>query len=558
DEFEVFKPLLSDRNYTPIVRRKPGGKEQKLVYGPGGTVATEDTTPAERSTFTLTDDELLTLARWACTIERHYGGPMDMEWAKDGLTGELFIVQARPETIHSQTDDATLRTYRLTQSGERLVTGAAIGDAIASGVVCRIDSPTEIAQFQDGAVLVTTTTDPDWAPIMKKASAIVTDHGGRTSHAAIVSRELGLPAVIGAGDATELLTEGATVTVSCAEGETGYVYGGAIPFITKDIALSDVPETHTKVMLNAANPAAAYRWWRLPSDGVGLTRLEFIISNSIKVHPLALLRPDAITDEKTREEIDALTMGYDDKTAFFVDRLTEGVARIAAAHYPHPVIVRMSDFKTNEYAKLLGGAAFEPKEENPMLGWRGASRYYHPDYREGFSLECAAMRRVRNDLGLKNIKLMIPFCRTPEEADKVLAEMAANGLERGAEKLEILVMAEIPSNVFLADEFADRFDGFSIGSNDLTQLVLGVDRDSADLQDLFDERNDAVKAAIKALIIAAAAKKTPVGICGQGPSDYPDFAAFLVENGIQSISVSPESFITVKNAIAAAERDTAR
>ncbi|WP_375204255.1 phosphoenolpyruvate synthase [Hyphococcus sp.] len=556
DEYEIYKPLLSDEKLTPILRKKCGAKEQKMIYADSGDrpVALTDTSTQERKAFVLSESEILTLARWAVKIEDHYGQPMDMEWAKDGETGELFIVQARPETVQARKAAGALKTYRLKQSGTRLLEGAAIGDAIACGKVCRIESADRIADFEEGSVLVTQTTDPDWAPIMKKAAAIVTDHGGRTSHAAIVSRELGLPAIVGAANATSLLHDGQDVTVSCAEGETGYVYDGLLDFDSADLDLTAMPETRTQIMLNMANPSTAYRWWRLPSDGVGLARIEFIISDIIKIHPLALARFDSLDDEAARREIETLTSAYEDKAEYFVDLLSRGVARIAAAHYPKPVIVRLSDFKTNEYASLIGGKMFEPQEDNPMIGWRGASRYYHENYRDGFALECRAMRRAREALGLSNIKLMIPFCRTLEEADQVLEEMARNGLKRGEKDLEIYVMAEIPSNVILANAFADRFDGFSIGSNDLTQLTLGIDRDSAMLQPLFDERNAAVTTLISELIKKAAETETPVGICGQAPSDYPEFAAFLVEKGISSISVNPDSFLKVKEAVAAAEK----
>jgi pyruvate,water dikinase len=400
-------------------------------------------------------------------------------------------------------------------------------------------------------------TDPDWAPIMKRAAAIVTDHGGRTSHAAIVSRELGLPAIVGAGNATELLSDGQEVTISCAEGQTGYVYDGLLDFEAQDLDLSATPATHTQIMLNMANPSTAYRWWRLPSDGVGLARIEFIISDIIKVHPLAFTRLNELKDTDARRQIEALASGYKNKEDYFVDLLSRGVSRIAAAHYPNPVIVRLSDFKTNEYASLIGGKAFEPQEDNPMLGWRGASRYYHENYRDGFALECKAMREARDNIGLTNIKLMVPFCRTLGEADKVIKEMKKNGLSRGVNGLEIYIMAEIPSNIILAEQFADRFDGFSIGSNDLTQLTLGVDRDSAVLQPLFDERNDAVTSLIAALIDTARIKDIPVGICGQAPSDYPEFSAFLVEQGINSISINPDSFLKVKEIVAATEKRAA-
>jgi len=555
DEYHVFKPLLEDPQLRPIVSKHLGGKDQKMVYG-GGKSETKlvDTKQDERARFVLTDDEILQLARWAAAIEAHYGQAMDMEWAKDGETDELFIVQARPETVQSQKEADTLKSYRLNETSEKLTGGLAIGDSISSGKVLRLESPGEIDRFEDGAVLVTGMTDPDWVPIMKKASAIVTDHGGRTSHAAIVSREMGLTAIVGTGDATSVLEDGQDVTVSCAEGDEGVVYAGVLDFETREVALDDVPETRTEVMVNLANPAAAYRWWRLPTDGVGLARMEFIINNLIRIHPMALVRYDELEDKQAKKQIDALTRAYDDKTEYFIDTLARGIARIASAHHPNPVVVRMSDFKTNEYAELIGGAAFEPKEENPMLGWRGASRYYDEDYREGFALECRALRRAREEIGLSNVVLMIPFCRTPEEADRVLEALAAEGLMRGKAGLSVYMMAEIPSNVFLAERFAKRFDGFSIGSNDLTQLVLGVDRDSERLRRLFDERDDAVKIAIAELLAKANQAGVHSGICGQAPSDHPEFAQFLVRHGIGSISVSPDSFLQVKQQIAEAER----
>lgn len=553
DEFQVFKPLLDRPEFKPIIEKKVGAKSQKMVYGNKAATELVETAPEERRRLVIDDDEVLTLARWATIIERHYGLPMDMEWAKDGETNELFIVQARPETVQSRREAGQLRSYSLKKKGKVLVSGVAIGDAIATGPVIRLDNPDEIERFETGAILVTGMTDPDWVPIMKKAAAIVTDHGGRTSHAAIVSRELGLSAIVGTGDATKTLENGQAVTVSCAEGDEGRVYEGALEFEVTDIDLSEIPETRTKAMVNLANPASAFRWWRLPSDGVGLARMEFVISNHIKVHPMALVRFDEVEDEDVRKQIEELTRGFETKTDFFVDTLARGIARIAAAHHPNPVIVRMSDFKTNEYADLLGGEAFEPKEENPMLGWRGASRYYHPDYREGFALECLAIRRAREEIGLDNIVMMIPFCRTPQEADRVLEEMAKHGLMRGKAGLEVYVMAELPSNVLLADKFAARFDGFSIGSNDLTQLTLGIDRDSDRLSSLFDERNEAVTKTIAELLAAAKRTGTHTGICGQAPSDHPEFARFLVEHGIDSISVTPDSFLRVKQQIAMAE-----
>ena len=557
DEYQVFKPLLGSPSSNPILEKTLGGKAQKMIYSRGGdaTSMLKETSKKERSTFVLSDAEVLQLARWACAIEAHYGQPMDMEWAKDGGTNQLFIVQARPETVQSRREAGTLKTYRLKKKGRRLVTGLAVGDSISTGKVCRLDSPAQIAQFEDGAVLVTKITDPDWVPIMKKAAAIVTDHGGRTSHAAIVSRELGLTAIVGAGDATSVLSNGMQVTVSCAEGDDGHVYDGILDFEVRAIDLDEIPKTHTKVMVNLGNPSAAFRWWRLPSDGVGLARMEFIISNLIKIHPMALVNYQHLKDKQARSRITELTRAYEDKTQYFVETLARGMARIAAAHYPKPVIVRMSDFKTNEYAELIGGAAFEPKEENPMLGWRGASRYYSEDYRAGFALECQAVRLARDAIGLDNIIIMIPFCRTLGEADKVLSELAANGLVRGQHGLEIYMMAEIPSNVLLAKQFGERFDGFSIGSNDLTQLLLGVDRDSGRLNALFDERDEAVTTAIAQLLATARKIGRHTGICGQAPSDHPEFARFLVEHGIDSISVSPDSFLAVKQVVSKAEQD---
>lgn len=555
DEYMVFKPLLKDENLQPIIEKSIGRKEKKLIYGNSDKhpTRTEKTSAKERNTPVLDDEAILALARWAVTIENHYQRPMDIEWAKDGESGELFIVQARPETVQSGKEAGALKTYTLKRKGKRLVSGFSIGDAIATGKVCKLDSAAEIDKFEDNAVLVTGMTDPDWVPIMKRAAAIVTDHGGRTSHAAIISRELGLPAIVGAGDATKVLKNNLEITVSCAEGDEGFVYEGTLEFETHEVNLDDIPKTRTQVMLNLANPAAALRWWRLPSDGVGLARMEFIINNIIKIHPLALLHPEQVKDKQARKQIETLTAAWKDKTRYFVDTLARGIARIAASQHPKPVIVRMSDFKTNEYAQLIGGSAFEPDEANPMLGWRGASRYYSDEYREGFALECQAIRKAREEIGLDNVIVMIPFCRTPEEADKVLEVMADNGLKRGERGLQVYVMAEIPANVILADEFAQRFDGFSIGSNDLTQLTLGVDRDSDRLADLFDERHEAVKRTIASLIETAHHHKRKVGLCGQAPSDYPEYAEFLVEAGIDSISVNPDSFVNVKDHIAKTE-----
>jgi pyruvate, water dikinase len=556
DEYEVFKPLLRDEALSPIVEKKLGAKAQKMIYTRSPERATRNvpTSLAERAAFVLGDREILTLARWACDIERHYGMPMDMEWAKDGATGELFIVQARPETVQSRREAVAFRTYRIGRKGRALVSGLSVGDAVAAGRVCLVRSAREIDRFVDGAILVTETTDPDWVPIMKRAAAIVTDHGGRTSHAAIVSRELGLPAVVGAGNATSVLHEEQEVTVSCAEGDEGFVYEGTAEFESRDVLVDQIPATRTKVMLNLANPAAAFRWWRLPTDGVGLARMEFVVGNHIKIHPMALVRYDSLKDETAKRMIDELTRGYPDKAEFFVDILARGLAKIAAAHFPHPVIVRMSDFKTNEYARLIGGAEFEPKEENPMLGFRGASRYYSPRYRDGFALECRAIRLLRTEMGFTNVVVMIPFCRSTAEADLVLEVMAANGLRRGEGGLQVYVMCEIPSNVILARSFAERFDGFSIGSNDLTQLVLGVDRDSEELAHLFSEQDDAVKWMIRTVIAEAHRAGAKVGLCGQAPSNHPEFAEFLVECGIDSISVTPDSFIAVKRHVADAER----
>ena len=558
DEYEVFKPLLADKALVPIVEKRLGAKDRKMIYGTEeNPTHNVPTSRAEREAFVLNDQEILTLARWAVAIEKHYGCPMDMEWAKDGETGEMFIVQARPETVQSHRDAGAFKAYQINKKGKVLLTGLGIGQAIATGKVCVIDNARDIDRFVDGAILVTTTTDPDWVPIMKRASAIVTDHGGRTSHAAIVSRELGVPAIVGTGNATRVLHDEQEVTVSCAEGEEGYVYAGKADFEIKTLDVSNLPATSTKIMLNLANPAAAFRWWRIPADGVGLARMEFVVSNHIRVHPMALVRFDSLKDEAAKREIAELTAAYTDKTEYFVDRLARGLSRIAATFYPRPVIVRMSDFKTNEYAGLLGGAEFEPKEENPMIGFRGASRYYSAAYREGFALECKAIERLRNTMGFRNVIVMIPFCRSVREADQVLEVMAANGLKRGTDGLEVYVMCEIPSNVILAKEFAKRFDGFSIGSNDLTQLTLGVDRDSGELAGLFDEQDEAVEWMISNVITAAHIAGAKVGLCGQAPSDHPEFAGFLVSCGIDSISVSPDSFIAVKRAVAAAEKDRA-
>jgi len=555
DTYLLFKPLLDDKRLAPIIERRLGAKERKMVYATGGSTrtATVATMRKERQAFVLTDAEILQLARWAVVIERHYGKPMDMEWAKDGETGKLYIVQARPETVQSSRQAGELRTYRLKQAGTPILTGSAIGEAIAAGTVCTIRDAADIERFRDGAILVTEMTDPDWVPVMKRAAGIITDHGGTTSHAAIVSRELGVPAIVGTGNGTEILHDGREITLSCAEGDRGVVYDGILPFETSKVDLSKLPATRTAMMVNVASPAAAFRWWQLPTQGVGLARMEFIINTLIKIHPMALIDPGRVEDAGERREIRSLTRGYYDPVEFFVETLALGIAKLTAPYHPHPVIVRLSDFKTNEYSHLLGGAAFEPTEENPMLGWRGASRYYDERYRAGFALECRALKMVRETIGLTNVIVMVPFCRTLEEADRVLAEMALNGLERGKAGLEIYMMCEIPANVFLAEEFAARFDGFSIGSNDLTQLTLGVDRDSADLAALFDERNEAVKRAIREAIAKAHKAGIKIGICGQAPSNYPEFAAFLVEQGIDSISLNPDSFVATLRHVAGAE-----
>ena len=556
DEYEVFKPLLCDPSLSPIIGKKRGEKALKMLYTSDSGQPTRNvpTSKAERAAFVLSDEEILALSRWACVIERHYGQPMDIEWAKDGHTNEMFVVQARPETVQSRREASAVKTYHIKKKGRQLLAGVSIGEAVASGKVCVIENPSEMGRFIDGAILVTRTTDPDWVPIMRRASAIVTDHGGRTSHAAIVSRELGLPAIVGAARATHLLHNEQEVTVCCAEGREGFVYEGIADYEVEDIDFDSIPTTRTKVMLNLANPAAAFRWWRLPADGVGLARMEFVVSNHIKIHPMALVRYDALKDDTAKRTIDELTLGYEDRTEYFVDRLARGLGRLAAVQHPHPVVVRMSDFKTNEYANLIGGSEFEPKENNPMLGFRGASRYYSPRYREGFALECRAIRRLRNEMGFRNVVVMIPFCRSTKEADRVLDVMAENGIRRGEAGLEVYVMCEIPSNVILAKAFAERFDGFSIGSNDLTQLTLGVDRDSAELAELFDEQDDAVRWMIQSIITQAHKVGADVGLCGQAPSDQPEFAAFLVECGIDSMSVSPDSFIAVKRRVASAEQ----
>jgi pyruvate, water dikinase len=555
DEYYVFKPTLKT-GFRPILQKTMGSKEFKLVYETGGKMVKNVPVPsADRQRFVMSDDEILALARWACLIEEHYSKvkgaptPMDVEWAKDGNTGELFIVQARPETVESRKDRDVLETYRLKKRGRVLITGRSVGSKIATGPVRVIKNADHLREFQEGEVLVTDKTDPDWEPIMKKAAAIVTNRGGRTCHAAIVSRELGLAAVVGTERGTELLEDGRVVTVSCAEGDVGFVYEDKLPFEVERTNTRNLARPRTKVMMNVGNPQEAFGFSFIPNDGVGLAREEFIVSNYVKVHPLALIDYGKIDNAETKATIDKLTVGYDDKPQFFVDKLAQGVAMIAAAFYPKDVIVRLSDFKTNEYADLIGGRAYEPTEENPMLGFRGASRYYNPRYQAGFALECRAMKKVRDEMGLKNVKLMVPFCRTVEEGRKVIAEMAKNGLQRGEDGLEIYVMCEIPSNVILAEEFAEIFDGFSIGSNDLTQLILGVDRDSEIVAGIFDERNPAVKKMIADVIAICRKKGRKIGICGQAPSDYPEFAQFLVEQRIDSISLNPDTVLKTTLAI---------
>jgi pyruvate,water dikinase len=556
DEYQVYKPFLGRKGLVPILEKKLGAKEKKMVYaaGEGGPTKNVPTSKAERAAFVLNDDEILDLARQAATIEKHYGQPMDMEWAKDGETGLLYIVQARPETVQSRIKAGAFRSYTVKKGGKALLAGLSVGSAVAAGRVCLIESAADIGRFVPGSILVTGTTDPDWVPIMKQAAGIVTDHGGRTSHAAIVSRELGLPAIVGTGTATHLLHDEQEITVDCTGGDEGVVREGIAEFEVEELSVTDIPRTKTKVMLNLANPSAAARWWRLPADGVGLARMEFVVGNVIKAHPLALTRFDEIVDAGIRADIEALTAGYDRKEDYFVHHLAMGLSRIAAFCHPRPVIVRMSDFKTNEYAELLGGRQFEPHEENPMIGWRGASRYYSPAYREGFALECRAIRRLREEMGFDNVIVMIPFCRTPKEADEVLKVMKAEGLERGRKGLQVYVMCEIPSNVILAEEFAKRFDGFSIGSNDLTQLTLGIDRDSDALAGLFREDDPAVLWMIDQIVARAHKAKRKVGLCGQAPSNDPAFARHLVKAGIDSISVTPDAFLAVKKHVAKAEK----
>ena len=560
DEFRVFKPLLNQPHLHPILERSLGSKEKKLVYAQAFNQPTRqvDTSPTERQSWILNDAEILQLAKWANRIEAHYGRPMDIEWAKDGVTGELCILQARPETVQSRQAVGQLKTYALKQPAQPILTGLSVGGAIATGNVCLLESAAQIDQFEDGAILVTTMTDPDWVPVMKRAAGIITNSGGRTCHAAIISRELGIPAVVGTGGATQLLRPHQAITLSCAAGDQGHIYAGVLDYEQTEVSLDGAPATKTRLMLNIASPAAAFNWWKLPVEGIGLARMEFIINSVIKIHPLALVHFDRLSDLAAKRQIEQMTQGYADKTEYFVDQLAQGIAKIAASQYPEPVIVRMSDFKTNEYADLIGGGQFEPSEANPMLGFRGAARYYSPRYREGFALECQAIKRVREVMGLENVIIMIPFCRRLQEADRVLDVLAENGLQRGEKGLQVYVMCEVPSNVELAAEFCQRFDGFSIGTNDLTQLVLGIDRDSENLAELFDERDLAVKRMIRRLIKTAHEHGRKVGICGQAPSDHPDFATFLVEAGIDSISLNPDSVIGVKRQVAWAEAKLAK
>ena len=533
-----------------------------MIYSDTGTTQ-QEVSEEDKRKFVITDDEIITLAKWAVIIEDHYKKPMDIEWAKDGQTGELFIVQARPETVHSQKDAAVMQTYVLEEKGDILVEGEAVGSKIGQGEVNIIHDAKDIGKFQKGQVLVTDMTDPDWEPIMKIAGAIVTNSGGRTCHAAIISRELGIPCVIGTGDGTEKLQNGSKVTIDCSEG-TGRIYGGLLKYRVDELKLDNLPETKTKIMMNAGVPEKAFQQGQIPNDGVGLAREEFIINSYIGIHPLALLEYDQLKEKATSDpkiaeviqKIDERSVGYDDKVEFFVDTLARGISKIAAGFYPNDVIVRMSDFKTNEYANLIGGFMYEPTEHNPMIGWRGASRYYDEKFKPAFGLECRALKKARDEMGLTNIKPMIPFCRTPDEGRKVIEIMNEYGLKQGENGLEVYVMCEIPSNVIVADQFADIFDGFSIGSNDLTQLTLGLDRDSDLVSHIFDERNDAVKRLV-AQVIETAHKHEPrrkVGICGQAPSDFPEFAEFLVECGIDSISLNPDTVIKTKLKIAEAEK----
>ncbi|OAG27503.1 phosphoenolpyruvate synthase [Thermodesulfatator autotrophicus] len=568
DEFYVFKPTLKKR-FKPILSKKLGSKELMMVYGKSKRCPVRNVkTPKElRQKFCLTDDEILKLAEWAIIIEEHYGRPMDIEWAKDGDgknvgTGELFIVQARPETVHGTKQEQFYEIYKLKGEGKVLTAGKAVGSKIGQGKARVIEDVSGIHEFQKGEVLVTDMTDPDWEPIMKIASAIVTNRGGRTCHAAIISRELGIPCIVGTNNATEVIKTGMDVTVDCSQGEDGYVYEGLIPFEVERIDLTKIPRTRTKIMMNVGIPEKAFSQGQIPNDGVGLARLEFIIGSHIAIHPLALLNYEELKEKAQKDRnirkvvkaIDEKTPMYENKAEFYVDKLAQGVAMIAAGFYPRDVIVRLSDFKSNEYANLIGGFLYEPVEHNPMLGWRGASRYYDPKFEPAFALECQALKKVRDEMGLTNVKVMVPFCRTVEEGKKVIQVMEKYGLKQGENGLEIYVMCEIPSNVILADEFAKVFDGFSIGSNDLTQLTLGLDRDSELVAHIYDERNPAVKKLIRQVIQEAKKANRKVGICGQAPSDFPDFAAFLVECGIDSMSLTPDTIVKTWLLVAETEK----
>ena len=564
DEFLIFKPTLKN-GFSSIIEKKMGKKENKMIYStdPGQLVKTVHVDNTQQNKFCISDKQALQLAEWVCIIEDYYTElkghwcPMDTEWAVDGLSGELFIVQARPETIHSRKKDNDLVEYRIDNSAGAAVrlTGIAVGDKIGQGKVQKMysldgrDGTFDGANFKEGDILVTEMTDPDWEPIMKKASAIITNKGGRTCHAAIVAREMGVPAIVGTENGTEVLFNGEEFTVSCAEGDVGKVYEGIVPFKLKKTKLDNLPQTKTPIMLNVASPDLAFKFAQIPNAGVGLVREEFIINNYIQVHPLALLKHKELEDDELTEKIRVLTRGFKDEETFFIKRLSYGVAKIAAAFYPKQAIVRLSDFKSNEYYNLLGGSYFEPTEENPMIGWRGASRYYSDQYEYAFGMECKAIKEVREKMGLTNVTIMIPFCRTVEELEKVYKVMKKYGLERGKDGLQVYLMAELPSNILMAEEFAEHIDGFSIGSNDLTQLTLGLDRDSSLVAHIYDERNPAVKRSISNLIKVAKQTKTKVGICGQGPSDYQDFAQFLVEEGIDTISVTPDSMLKTIKAI---------
>jgi len=558
DEYYVFKPFLDKADFCPIIKKQLGSKERKMIFVDGENVKTRivDCRKDEKEHFVLDNDEICKLAKWAVTIEKHYSTkrgqntPVDIEWAKDGKSNEIYIVQARPETVHSQRKTTSIKEYHLKEHGKVLVEGRSVGSSVAAGRVCKLQKPEEQQRFEADAILVTEMTDPNWVPIIRKSAAIITDSGGRTCHAAIVAREFGIPAIVGTGNATQILNDTDPVTVSCIEGDVGKVYEGKLKFEIEEVELSKIPRTNTKVMVNIADPSQAFKIGQLPCDGVGLARLEFIINNIIGIHPLALVDFNKISDEKLKDKIREKVGIYEERVMdFFVDKLSEGIATIAAAFYPNDVIVRMSDFKTNEYAGLLGGRLYEPKEENPMLGFRGASRYYSIEYRRGFDLECQAIKKVREEMGFINVVPMIPFCRTLEEGKKVLMVLAENDLAKGENGLRIYMMCEVPSNVILAEEFAQIFDGFSIGSNDLTQLVLGLDRDSGLVAHLFDERNNAVKRMISQVIKKVKPIGCKIGICGQAPSDYPEFVEFLVQEGIDSISINPDSILAVRKKI---------